>query len=177
MKVVVDCLCPVKQKHAQDTIVLVDKVPFRQAVAIRNEVGMLYLEEPGAGLPDFLGVLQEAYLHHCIESWTLRDKAGPIPPNRENIDRCLLSNVAVAMDVADKADDLYRESVMLPLVTRALSSSQGLPTAVTTSRTTEQSTPTPTPLRPSSTSTTRTADTAEISSSPGGVSKLSQKTA
>lgn len=178
MKVQIECLCPGRQRHTTDTITLRDVLGFRDAIAIRNEVGMLYVNEPGAGLPDVLAVLTEAYLLRGVESWTLRDaKQQPIPVTRETITKHLLSNYDAAEKAGDAADELYREAVMLPLLRKASASSQPTPTDESTSAPTPSSTVLPMPSKRSSTFTTQMDDTGPISESPGGGSKSSQKSA
>lgn len=190
MKVQIACICPARQKHQHDTVTLREALPFRSAVAIRNEIGLLYLEEPGAGLADIIGVLQEAYLRHGIEAWTVRGKDGALPPSRENIDRLLLTNLEQAQIVGDAADELYREAVMLPLLRQVLTSSPDGQTSDTTSAPEESSTPTasptaePTPStsrqrpsRPSSIITIPTAGIEATTEPPAGASRSSQKSA
>jgi hypothetical protein len=112
----------------------------------------------------------ELYLLFGIESWTLVDEKGrPLPPSQANIRAHLLTQLDAAITVADRADDLYTEAVVLPLLVEAASFSQPTPTIPPTSAPTPTS-DSPMPFSPSSTITSPTADTATTTSPLVGVS-------
>lgn len=174
MKVSIECICPGRKHDKGDTIVLRDRLDFRTAIALRNSVAVLYAEEPEADLADVMAVLTDGYLTRGIESWTLRDKDNkPLPPSRSNIREYLLSNIEIAQDVGEVADELYQAAVMLPLLRRASQSLPDTPTTDSTSPTTTSSTKRQTKSKPSSTTTSLTVVTEATSSSLDGGSNLS----
>jgi hypothetical protein len=185
--VAVDCLCPPRSgggvRHPDgDTVTLRPVIGFLQVDAIKMALGVMYVEDPDAGIADILAVLRERYVLAGVESWTLVNDDGPIPVTRPTIRTHLLTNFAAASVVADAADDLYRDAVTAPLLNPALTSSQDGPTDSSTSAPTgspddsTSATPeegTPRPSSPSSITTIRTVGTATTSSSPDGDSRSS----
>jgi hypothetical protein len=174
----VPCLCPPKGdavRHPDgDEITLRDKLDFHAAITIRNSIAVLSSEEGGASVAEVLAVLTENYLLFGIETWTLVDaKAKPVPVSKAAIRELLLSHPDVAMDVGDEADELYAESVMLPLLQRASRSMPPTPTDGSTSQTTGSSTTRPKRSKRSSISTIPTAATVVTSSSLDGDSNSS----
>jgi hypothetical protein len=178
------CICPTDgaPRHVMDTITLRDTLEFRQVDAIKMSLGVMYMEDPDAGIGDILSVLREGYVLAGVEGWTLTNQDGPIPVTRPNIRAYLLTNFAAASLLADVADDLYRDAVTAPLLNPAPTSSQDGPTDSSTSAPTgspddsTSETPeagTPRPSSPSSITTIRTVGTATTSSSPDGDSKSS----
>lgn len=176
----IKCVCPPKPdgspRHEEDEVILRDHLDFHGAVACRNAVSLQRNEDPNVTTADILATLTEGYLLNGIESWTLVDAKGkPVEPSRPNIRAFLDEHLDEAMELADEANNLYMESVMLPLIVRGSTSSQPTPTTSSTSRKTG-STPAPRkPSRPSSTSTTPTDDTAPTSESPDGDSSSSPR--
>lgn len=159
MIVPIPCVCP-GSPHAQDTVTLRDVLDFRTGKALRYRVQLLEEDErTDTGL--VLAVLTEGYLLYGIEAWSLQDEAGkPVPVSRAAIETRLLPNALAAEVASDAADELYAEAVMRPLLRQGWRSSQPGPTTDSISPTTG---PEPTPLRlsrQSSTSITRTDDTA-----------------
>jgi hypothetical protein len=163
--VLVDCLCP-GTPHDQDTITLSDELDFRTAARIRNSVSLLSDEERQDEALVY-AVLQEAYLLVGVSAWTVQDADGkPVPVGTTTVRNWLLPKPVQASIVADAADDLYTEAVMAPLVRRAQVSSQPTPTGPSTSAPNGSAAAAPaqpTPLKRSSTSTTRTGGTAAAS--------------
>jgi hypothetical protein len=70
-------------------------------------------EEAGVDLStgEVLGLLQEGYLTYGIVRWDL-----PVPLTRLSVKSEILSHTERASIVAEKADELYSEQVLLPLV-------------------------------------------------------------
>lgn len=175
----IECICPPtaggEKRHERDRIDLRPTLGFSDVNTIRMALGVMYTDDPDAGLADVLGVLQERYVLHGIESWTLVDEHGDaVPVTKATIRERLLTHHAVATQVADVADDLYREAVTLPLLLRAVSSSQPGPTDASTSAPNGSSaTPRPMPSSPSSISTTPTDDTEATGPPPDGDSRSS----
>ena len=176
------CLCPETStgtRHPEgDRITLRDKLDFRSAVTMQKAVVSLRAEVDDPTTAEILAALTEAYVVYGVEAWTLTDARGKaIPVNRQTITTYLLSDLVSAMDVADAADDIYQETVLLPLIRRGAESSETSPTTSSTSRATSSPPALPTPLKPSSTTTTRTGATAKTSRSRDGASSSSQNLA
>lgn len=179
MIVTIECICPPKGddvRHPEgDSITLRERLDFRTTVTIQKSVMFLGTDPSN---PEIMATLTEAYLLYGIESWTLQDSRGKaIPPSRAAIEEHLLSNVEAALVVADAADDLYQETVLLPLLLRASKSSETSPTTGSTSRPTSSR---PVPLtrsKRSSTTTSRTGAIATTSESPDGDSSSSPTSA
>lgn len=176
----IKCVCPPKPdgspRHDEDEVTLRERLDFRAAVAIRNAVSLLKNEDPDASTADVLATLTEGYLLNGIASWTLVDaKNKPLEPSRANIRVFLEEHTDEAMDLANEADSMYMESVMLPLIVRGSTSSQPTPTTSSTSRKTGSKVALQKPSRPSSTSTTPTDDTGTTSQSQDGDSSSSPR--
>lgn len=172
----VPCICPPLAggaiRHPDgDRIELRERLDFRSSLAAQNAVYVLRFEDPDASGGDILAVLTESYLLSGIESWTVTGEDGkPIPATRANIREHLLTNLEVALLVAEKADELYRDAVIAPLVRAASASSQAMPIDESTSPTNGSQGPTPNPSSRSSTITSLTDDTDPTSSPLAGVS-------
>lgn len=170
----IECICPPKAdgsaRHSEDDIRLRPRLDFRDGIAVRNAIGILYAEDPDASTGDVLAVMSEKYLIAGIESWTLVDSNGkPVEPTRPNIRALLLdAHPDVAMDVVDEADELYREAVIAPLVKKAQQSSATTPTEPTTSAPSDYSPENQNHSRPSSISTSPTVAIEATSLSPVG---------
>ena len=181
MSVHVDCLCPLtpegKTRHdTGDTIELKVPLDFRSAATMQHAVNVLRITSGDDALEteQILGVLTEAYLRYGIRSWTLVDTAGePIPVSPTNVDAYLMADLTAAAIVGDAADSAFSEVILLPLLARASTSSVDTQTTESTSLPTGSPTVDPTPLRPSSITTSQMDDTATTSSSLDGVSNLS----
>lgn len=178
MDVTIPCPCPEKDgepRHAEDTVKLRDRLDFRGGVTIRKALGILYTEDPDAGMADVLAVLAEQYLLLGVESWTLvDDKGDPVPADKPAIRAFMDAHAELAMDLGNKADDLYHEQVLLPLLTRGLTSLPDTPTDESTSATDGTSPDPQTPSRPSLISTSQTVDTETTTTSPDGAYSSSQ---
>jgi hypothetical protein len=183
MDVPISCPCPAKTdggtRHPDgDVVTLKATLDFRSVAAIRNNIALL---EDGSNFGDVLAVLTEGYLVYGIASWTLVDEKGkPVPVTRANITDLVLSDVGLAADVGDAADEVFGEKVLLPLLNRAGTSSQPSPTEQTSApkaASTESSDRPPRRSKRSSISTIPTADTGTTSMSPGGDSSSSQSSA
>jgi hypothetical protein len=178
VKLDVRCICPVQTAH-RDTITLSDKLDFRGAMACRQAVRFLKLQDPDASEGDMLGTLTEHYVIHGIEDWTAqeadeRGKLAPVPVTGGNIRRLVLPYWDIAMEVADAADNLYTEAILLPLLGVAPNSSPPTPTDESTSAASGSTPSSSRPSRRSSISTIPTADTATTSKSLDGDSSSSQ---
>ena len=179
MKVEFDCICPPKadgeRRHAQDWVTLRETLDFRNVTAIRHGISFLEKEDTPAYTADVLAVLTEGYVLYGVESWSLVDEKGkPLPLNRQSLREQILSRVDVASVVGDAADEKYGPTVLLPLLVRASTSSQGTPTAPSTSPPTASPKRPPKPSKPSSTTSSPTDGTVATSLSLVGVSSSSQ---
>ncbi len=179
MDVQIACICPLRAdatlRHPSgDVVTLRDRLDFRAALTARNVVVLIKTEDPDATAAEVLAALTEMYLILGVESWTLTDfKNKPVAPSKAAIRELLAQHPDAAMTLADAADDLYAEAVILPLLARASSSSPPTPISASTSATIPS-----TPVRlkhskRSSTSTTRTDAIATTSPLPDGVSSSS----
>jgi hypothetical protein len=162
----IKCICG---HHETDTITLRERLPFRTALKIRAQTAVVMDDDPDAGVADILAALTEAYVLDGIESWTLTDADGkPLAPSKANIREKLLTNFEQAWDVAEKADDMYQEQVIVPLVAMGQRSLPPGSTGESISPTIESSTELPTPSSPSLISTIPTDDIETTSTSPDG---------
>lgn len=174
MNVPIRCTCPPKAdgapRHDADNVTLRDKLDFRTRLALRQTIKWANTKG-GVTEGEVFAILTEAYLLHCIDAWSLVDEKGkPVPPSRENIATFLDDHVDEGMAVADAADGLYTETVLLPLLLGVSSSSPSTSTKPPTSQTTTGQTPHPKRSKRSSTSTTPMAVTGPMQASPAGAS-------
>lgn len=175
MDVPIACGCPPagdgQPRHPSDTVTLREPLDFRTRLILRQTIRWVKTEHEDATEGEMLAALTEAYLIYCIDGWTLVDAKGkPLAPSRDNIRSVLMARDDLAMPVADAADGLYGEVVLLPLLLAASNSSPGKPTAAPTSPTTNGTTHRPKRSRPSSTSTIQMVATGPMPASPAGVS-------
>jgi hypothetical protein len=176
VEVQIPCICPSKP-HEQDSVFLRPRLGLAGGVALQSLFKELFEESvkhKNFNSGKLSGLLTEGYLLNGIESWTLVDEAGKdLPLTDENISDKLLSDFEIASPIADKADDLYYDAVLAPLVERLNNFSTTLQTKRSTSatkrsraktarprsRSTSPSSKPLTPLKQSSTSTTQTDST------------------
>jgi hypothetical protein len=171
--ITIPCICS-GSPHESDTIRLRDKLGLFEAASIRNAILVFKANDPNSTAADVLAVMGEASILAGVESWSLVDEKGkPIEVTRQAIRDHLLSDVAVAIDLGDKAWNAY-EGVMLPLLERAFKPSPASPTRPSTSRTNGSPQKPPKPSKRSSISTIPTAATETTSKSLVGVSSSSQ---
>src|SRR5688572_6057575 len=166
MDVTIPCLCPPDgvRHPSGDTVQLREKLDFTAALAARNTIIHAKTNDPGMSIAEVQALLTELYLLSGIESWSVKDEKGKaLEPNRTAIREHLLTNIGAAVLVADAADELYAEAVMLPLLEKASTSSPPTPEAPSTSPTTGSSPEPRKPSKRSSTSTTPT-DVIEVTS-------------
>lgn len=177
----IPCLCPRAAdgslRHPDgDQVEMRDRLGFRAVASIRWAIALLYDEDPEAGTSEALGLLTEQYLIHGICGWSLTDdRGGPLAVTKAAIRKLLLvdGREDVAITLGDAADAIYQGQVLVPLLVRASTSSPDMPTDESTSPSPVGSAERPTPLRPSSTSTSPTDATGTTSASPNGGSSSS----
>lgn len=177
MDVTINCICPAKggaQRHASDTVTLADRLDFRTLLTLRQAIGF-EIREPETSPASIIAVLIEQYLLHCVTGWSLVDEAGKaVPVSRQAIRDRLLTHQEEAEIIGTAADDIYTDTVTLPLTHRASSSSETTPTPGSTSATNGHGTRRPKPSKPSSISTTPMVVTGPMAASHGGGSSSSQ---
>ena len=172
----IPCVCPGTPHKSGDTVQLKPKLSLMGGAIVQGVVVAANRKANEEGRPLDAGMatalIAEQYLLHGVHSWSLVDQLGkPLPVHADTIRSALLDDFSVGSIVAEKADALYMEAVIAPLLAPASNSSPPRPITGSTSATTSEST-TPKPRkrsRPSSTSTTQTDDTETTTSSPGGV--------
>ena len=185
-----ECRCP-GTPHPFDLVYLRPKMGYTGGAVLQGEMSE-YLSTPVAergGWVKLNARLKALYLEEGIVGWNLVDEDGPLAVNVGNIRERFLEDFAAADQVtviADKADGLYYEAVLAPLVARLLESSQPTPTSESTSVTpntdpTTKRSPSTAPSRTprkrskrSSTTTSQTGVTVTTSPSPVFVSSSSQ---
>jgi len=115
------CLCPNPDRHPQgETLYFKDDIGFRELAAVDRAVALARQFENVEDDAEIWARVSEFYLLHFIERWTVTDKAGEvIPSNVANVRHYLIErHPLVALDMADRADELYSDAVFVPLVSR-----------------------------------------------------------
>jgi hypothetical protein len=109
-----DCPCP-GTPHTEEHVYLEPEASLLLATTAFKAVQLAR-----ETVQDQIGALTSSYIPAAIRSWTfLEESEGivPVPITRENAER-LIPWDRGGFEVADKADDLYSERVMAPLVKR-----------------------------------------------------------
>lgn len=180
MDVTIACACPPKgdgqARHPDgDTITLRDRLDFRAALTARNTMILAKTDDPDAGTAEILAALTETYLLVGIEAWSLVDAKGQhVPVSRATVRAFLEEHADAAMTAGNAADELYSESVILPLLALAQTSSPPTPTTASTSVPKPSSAKRPRPSKPSSITPFPMDATATTSPSPAGASSSSR---
>jgi cell division septation protein DedD len=185
MDVTIECICPAKadgeRRHNKDTVTLKDTLNFRERLALRQTIKWAKETTEDITEGELLAILTEGYVLQCIEKWSLVDAKGkPLPPTRGVIRAFLEDHDDQAMAVADAADGLYSQVVLLPLLIASAKSSQATPTDEPrrgTSSTSPMNTGASRPRKPSKPSSTITSPmvvTGPMLASPGFDSSSSQ---
>lgn len=147
------CGCP-RAPHTTDTVTL------RGEPSVPMGVAAWAVVREGGDAPTLTGRLSEVWLRFGIIDWTFTDEQGnreQITP--ESIERLL--PFARGLEVADRADGLYSDEVLRPLVERQSRLLRPTPTEPSTSASPDSG---DTPLTPSSPSprTARAGKTSEV---------------
>lgn len=116
-----------------------NSVTLREKVTIPLGIAALSVIKQGGSQAVIEAGLAQVYLELGIEDWSY---PGPVTP--ENIER-FLPYAAGGLEVAERADALYSETVMRPLVARLAKSLQPSPTPSSTSATRRSGSRRPTP--------------------------------
>jgi hypothetical protein len=125
------CYCP-GSPHEADLVYLASDLPMVEGTMARA----LIVDQMQAGVDTVL--LQEKLSNiwvRCVVAWNLVDESGqPVPVTPDNVKEAL-PYAKGGMLVADKADDLYSDDVMRPLVQASQNSSRRGRTGGSTSAT------------------------------------------
>lgn len=152
------CPCPGTPHPDGDTVDLFARLDLPRGAELQSRALLArQLELDG---PALIGYLKAAYVRVGVAGWTLVDdegKAEPVTP--DNIERLLISDFGRAAPIAEKADELYFDPVLAPLLNGAARSSHSTTTVASTSANGSTSHKPRRRSRPSSTSTTPTAAT------------------
>lgn len=148
-----DCRCP-NTPHEKDTVWLFGEVPLELGLAFEAIV-----DRGAADASTMTGLLGAAFVQHGIRRWTFLDEKGELVPlNTWTITR-FTRNGEASRPVAEKANELYADKLIAPLMARRSKSSRTGQTGGSTSasrtgsrsrqRRSKRSTTatTPTPLR------------------------------
>lgn len=156
------CLCPGAPHADGDFVYLRPKLGLAAGIAVQK----LIIEAKTADTPlseaDLTGALAEGYLLYGVAEWTFTNGSA-IPVTHDTIREHLLSDFERAEAAADKADDLYMNPVIAPLLKKARTLSQAMSKNGSTSATRNGSPKRQKPSKRSSTSTTQTDGTAATS--------------
>jgi hypothetical protein len=119
-----ECRCAGTPHPDGDTVWLRSELPPDGGFAALRLIG---------GDPDTLSEkIGRVYLQYGVVDWTFLDDDGkPVPCTPETIARLSWD---AAFPIAEKADDVYQESLLRPLVVKASRSSRNGHTAASTSR-------------------------------------------
>lgn len=122
------CYCP-GTPHDEDTVYLAPQLSMAGGMAAQSAIT--------AGFDDSLRLqemLAEVWIRFGVVSWNLTDEDGPLEVTPENVARALPYGKGGRL-VAEKADDLYAEDILAPLVQRLGTTSPRGRTNGSTSRT------------------------------------------
>jgi hypothetical protein len=166
-----ECRCPGTPHPDGDLLYLRPKLGLAAGVAIQQTV----IDMAGnRSAPDITGLLSEAYLRYGVAEWNLVDETGkPLELTPETLREQVLDDFERATPAADRADELYMQATIGPLLPKAPSSLPTMPTNGSTSATNGN---TPKPRKRSKRSSTITSPmgvTATTTDSPAGVSSSS----
>jgi hypothetical protein len=166
-----ECRCPGTPHPDGDLLYLRPKLGLAAGVAIQQTV----IDMAGnRSAPDITGLLSEAYLRYGVADWNLLDDAGkPLELTPETLREQVLDDFERATPAADRADELYMQATIGPLLPKAPSSLPTMPTNGSTSATNGHIPKPRKRSKRSSTTTSPTGVTATITASPAGVSSSS----
>ena len=180
-QVKVACPCP-GTPHEEDTVGLRPKLGLVGGTIVQGVVVAAKKAADEAGGPLDVAVttalVSEAYLLQGVAEWSFVDQLGkPVPVTAETIRSILLDDFTLASQVSEKADELYMESVIRPLLVPASTSLPPTPINASTSAPNGNTPKRPRRSRRSSTTTTPTDDTETTTTSPAGGSSSSRSEA
>lgn len=156
------CLCPGTPHADGDFVYLRPKLGLAAGIAVQKLVIDAKTADTPATEADLHGTLAEAYLIYGVAEWTLTNGSA-IAVTPDTIREHLLNDFERSEAVADKADDLYMNPVIAPLLRKARKLSQAMSKNGSTSATATGSPKRRKPSKPSSITTIPMDDTAATS--------------
>lgn len=144
-----DCACPGTPHAEGDIVYVLPTLPLEGGLAAEHDRATALSEAIAAGGPQPKGGFTEAqkdamsvqmaetlrrrwlvtYVRYGAKDWNLVDESGPVPFTPD----ALLADYGLARLVAEKCDELYGETVALPLLRRRSPTSPAGQTARKTS--------------------------------------------
>ena len=155
-----ECRCPGAPHPDGDVVYLRPTLGLRGGVIVQGVVTTAKRMEPPPSAPEITASLVETYVLQGVVEWNLWGDDGPIPVTPESVTRHLLDDYTRAEAVANRADDLYSEPILGPLLNGARNSSLDTSTNGSTSAPRNGTRKPRKPSKRSSTTTTPTAATA-----------------
>lgn len=101
----------------EDTVYLRPRLGLAAGIAVQKLIVDANTADTPVSAAELTGVLAEAYLLHGVAAWSFPDPVNPV-----TIHARLLSDFEVGAPVAEKADELYMQSVLAPLLKKASNS-------------------------------------------------------
>ena len=144
------CRCPgAPHDPAGDTVSLAPRLTVPMGAA-----AWVAMQHALATLPSMQAALTGVYLEHGIVGWSftqpdVKGASEPVPVSAEAVER-LIPWGNGGMEVAEQADVLYAEELMVPFLRRQERLSGTGPTADSTSANRSSGPPPPVPSKPSS---------------------------
>jgi hypothetical protein len=116
------CQCSGTPHEDGDVVELRERLGLAQGVQVQTVIVAARQQEQPVEV--ITGLLSEAYIRVGVSGWNLTDEQGkPLPVTRQTIEDRLLSDFSIGSIVSDRADTLYAETVVTPLVQAAANSS------------------------------------------------------
>lgn len=157
------CQCPGTPHDEGDIVQLRTRLNLAAGVQLQRRV--VDANKTSEDTDVLAGKLAEAYIRVGVVAWNLRDEADrPVPVNDANLQTYLIDDFVRSFEVADKADAMYMDTVLGPLVKRVAASSPDTTTRQSTSPNGNGASKRPKRSKRSSTSTIPTDDI--VSTSP-----------
>lgn len=103
-----ECACP-GTPHVSDVVYLRPVLGFRAGAEALRKMG-----ESGGDVNLIAELVGPTYIREGVTGWNVEDENGPVPLDIEAI----LGNYTWAYPIADRADDIYSEAVLAPLLKR-----------------------------------------------------------
>ena len=132
------CTCPGTPHPDGDLVYLREKMGLAGG-SILTSIVSDYLTMPSEERPptsSLTAALRVSYVEQGVTGWNLTGEGEfDLPFSAENLRAQILDDYARGTVVADKADELYYEAVLAPLLARVAQLSQPTPTKPRTSRT------------------------------------------
>lgn len=141
------CECP-GSPHEADLVYLAPALSMAGGMAAQQ-----IISDIGGDLVALQEGLSKLWIRHGVVGWNLVDEDGPIPLTEANVVAALPFGKGGRL-VADRADDLYAEDILAPLVEKVAALSKRGSTGSSRRATSATNGSTPKPRKRSSTATT-----------------------